>query len=187
MVNDHYSTHGQMDYHLTLPDDVRLFVRVGGYGNEGRLSVSGSWPKYTKLDGVTTYLSPRDCGAVNYLESPPEITVSADKTPEQIVKDIQRRLLPVLSPIWRKCLQYIIDREHADARRSYTVRRLAVNTGGTPHVENDRASVSYDVHYGRAEYRGGCGGGEPETFKLSLEGVSEDQVAAIMTLLKGNT
>src|SRR3990172_8028126 len=79
VVNDTYISRSEIDYTLTMPDDVVLFVRVGGYGNEGRLGVRGSWPKYTKLDGGTTYLSPRDCGAIPYGESPPEITVSARK------------------------------------------------------------------------------------------------------------
>jgi len=182
--NDAYITRGEMDYCLTLPDGVGLFVHVGGYSHPGRMHISGDWPKYMNSDGHGVYMSPRDCGSISYCASTPDITVAVSKTSEQIVKDIQRRLLPSLVPIWHKCREYIINKERGDKQRAATVYRLALATSGAAHVKQDGASVSYNTHYARAEHRGGWSATDPETFKLSLDDVSEAQVIAIMALLK---
>lgn len=63
------------------PDGMRLVMRFGGYQNEGRLRIAGD------LAGdLHKHLS--------YNEREPSITVSESRTPDQIAREIMRRLLP---------------------------------------------------------------------------------------------
>lgn len=65
-----------------LKDNIKIYVRNGGYGNEGKITISGSYP--------------HDChGQLStYGLKKPSISCSDSKTPEQIARDIQKRFLP---------------------------------------------------------------------------------------------
>lgn len=90
-------------FYITFPDGVQMFCSAGGYGNAGRIEFSGSWPSYTRPEAGSCIVTPREIYENNQKLESPSIKVSESKTPEQIAKDITRRLLPDLQHVWHAC------------------------------------------------------------------------------------
>lgn len=75
--------------YVTRPSDgLAFWFRAGGYGNEGRISIHLNWPHDNKGDAASRWDSKGEKVQC------PAITVANTKTPEQIAKDIVRRILP---------------------------------------------------------------------------------------------
>jgi hypothetical protein len=83
------------------------------YERQRRLNVSGDYPRDEGNNG--SYSDPKSWGAIAYNESPPSITVSADRSPEAIARDIQRRFLPEYTRIYNLCIE---KRNERNAARS---------------------------------------------------------------------
>ncbi len=68
-----------------------VHLRFDGYGNEGRISVSGLWPTYKDNRGSTQTVAPGygEADSNGYKE----ITVSRDKDPTKIGADIRTRFI----------------------------------------------------------------------------------------------
>lgn len=68
-----------------------VYLRFDGYGNEGRITVSGLWPAYKDNRGSIQTISPsvRECGENDYKP----ITVARDKDPDKIGADIRARFI----------------------------------------------------------------------------------------------
>jgi hypothetical protein len=71
--------------------------------HEGKIHVSSDLPKNAK--GETPYVT----GYGQLGKRMPSINVSFDKTPQQIAKDIERRLLPEYLPVLEKAVEQIAD------------------------------------------------------------------------------
>lgn len=93
---------------ITHTDGRRLYFVQGRYGQKpGTMSVSGDYPRDNGNDDpyVGTYVDPRSVNGRHF-----SINVSTSKTPEQIARDITRRLLPEYTETFGKI------RERIDAR-----------------------------------------------------------------------
>jgi len=173
----------ESSYYITLADGVQIFARIGGYGNEGRVSFSGSWPSYKRPEGGSCVVIPRDIYENGQSLESPDITVADTKTAEQIAKDIERRLLPSLRHVWLAC------KARCDSSTAYQdtcreiVERVAKATGGKSNVRDEWARIEYGYDTGTAEYRGGDSDDAPH-FKLTLEHVTEAQLAAVLKVLR---
>lgn len=112
-------------------DGERLDLSIDAYGQRGRIGVSVGWPQLP--DGTTWYPSKyRD-------EASPSITVSADKLPLVIARDIVRRVLPAYRALLGKARETIAgQRSHIDATAD-TFDRLIAGSGG--HLTADRDST----------------------------------------------
>lgn len=170
-------------FYITLADGVVLFLRVGDYSNGGRLHVDGSYPSYTDANGNRRFVTPRDCGGISYGIASPSITVAGSKTAEQIAKDIDRRLLPELRPLWLKCREYANKQVFYLARRKATIERVAKATKGTPRSDRDLARVDWAFEVGHAEYRGGYNN-QAELFEVTLRDVTEAQLVKLLEIVK---
>jgi hypothetical protein len=167
-------------FYITLPDGVEIFVRGGGYGFEGRIEFDGHYPNYIDERGSKQTVYPRNCGAIKYEAAAPSITVSNKKTAEQIAKDIQRRLLPVLVPVWHKCKAYA-DRTTEHARILVAARESIAKMSGGKANDYDRV-----VHFsnGRVKYIRPASGDEPTTIDIELSNVTIAQFQVILGALK---
>jgi hypothetical protein len=171
------------DYHITLADGVQIFAHPGGYGNEGRMHFSGSWPSYRRAEGGSCVVIPREIYEDGKPLAAPDITVAETKTAEQIAKDIERRLLPTLRHVWLACKARCDSSiAYQDTRREI-VERAAKATGGKANVRDERARIEYGYDTGTAEYYGGYSDQAPY-FKLTLEHVTEAQLAAVLKVLR---
>ena len=173
------------DCTLTLADGVRLHARAGGYGIEGRIQFSGSYPSYVKPEGGRTIVTPGDIYENGRRLSSPSITVADFKSPERIAQDVERRLLGtlLLRETWHKCHARCMTYAQQDARKRSVIERVAGATGGTANVRDDFARVEWGYEIGHADYRGGYGG-DPEHFKVELDNVTEAQLIAVLKVLR---
>jgi hypothetical protein len=166
---------------VELADGVRFHMHADGYGNEERITFSGDWPSYTKPDGTTTIVIPRDVWIDNRQLESPSISVSYTRPVEQIVKDVQRRFLPGYAPIWRAVKQRAEDQTAFYRRQRETAERVASRTGGKARA--GFTEVDYGYEFGTAKLRGGYGA-EPFEFEVTLREVSEADLLDIIDLLR---
>lgn len=120
--------------------DGRLMVfRYGAYGYKGRYKIGAGYPRANDR-----YVAPRDC--LPYDQRPrfkdADITVSAEKTAEQIAKDIQRRFIPRHKELWDLVKAEVDKIEAAATRRNEMREQVAKALGGT--VRNDNVYVPSD-------------------------------------------
>jgi hypothetical protein len=171
-------------YYLQLGDGVMIFVHGGGYSLPGRIEFSGHWPTYRDQRGdlqtvfgtnVVTY-DERQAGAGR-----PSITVSDKKTPEQIAKDLERRLFPTLRPLWHRCKAKAIEWEKHGELLADVGAALAKLTNG--RLSDDGRNVYFQG--GALEYLNiDPSDGRPAHFKLVLNGVNSAQLQVILGLIK---
>ena len=121
-------------HNCAIETDVLYLRFSAGYGNN-RINVSGRYPKFADggyVGDIWYTVEERDARKAqgiadeNYGKvSQPSITVSPDKTAEQIAKDIQRRLLPdVLDYLSRvqKCIDNKNDYEGSTSKSLETLK-----------------------------------------------------------------
>ena len=139
----------------TEPKDGLTLHFSQGYGSHSsRISISGGYPRTAKGE----YIRPN-----GYNEKrEDEITVSIDKSPQQMVKDIESRLLPVCAKYLAEVKKQITS---ADDYENTTVSTLETIKGGKldeyearnkevalivangyGHAKASRREVSLDIH-----------------------------------------
>jgi len=75
--------------HLTREDGLQFWLRIGGYGNEGKAAIHFDRPLGRDGRSPTLWAKSPATGQIGNTS----INVSLTKTPEQVAKDIVRRLL----------------------------------------------------------------------------------------------
>lgn len=121
--------------------EIRLVLGVGRYGlaPQGKIHI---WGHYGEDNGKVVL--PRDVGAIGYDEKPPEINISASKTPERIARDIERRFLADYLTAWAACREMIEAREAHRAAVRANAETIAERAGVGP------GSITYDADGDRA-------------------------------------
>ena len=128
---------------------ARAYVRSDG----GRVEFSPSWPRG---ECGHNYTKP-ETGRVSY-----NVTVSSERGPEAISKDVRRRLLDAYPAEYSEMLAVKAADEKEEAKRIKTAKKLAALLGVTPPVskydkESEKAfschSSSVSLHV-RVEYSG---------------------------------
>ena len=107
---------------------------------DGRLTISGIYPRARNV---------YDC--LPYNRQRPHITVSRDKTPQQIAHDIARRFWPAYVELWaeaRKRLDAMIEDHRKRWEAADRLKRAAnaVNPKNTVQTGGDRDSLDGDAH-----------------------------------------
>lgn len=166
---------------VELADGVRFHMSAGGYGNEGRITFSGDWPSYVKPDGGLTIVIPRDVWIDNKQLHSPSISASLTRTVDQIAKDVERRFLPEYRPIWRAVKQRADDQTEYYRKQRETAERVARRTEGK--VRDGFTKVDYTYEIGEARLSGGYGA-EPFKFEVTLRGVSEKDLIAVINQVR---
>ena len=126
---DDSSHHVYMD---AVHESESLHFVSGSYETKGRIRISGNFPRTEKGE----YIDPYD-----YREKRHEITVSIDKSPEQIAGDIERRFLPR----YRDLLARVIERVN---KTNELMRACANNIEllkGTPATDEEKKNHAFSI------------------------------------------
>lgn len=140
--------------------------RNGGYQNTDKLHIFVDFPRTEKRE------------MVHYGESP-SINVSETKTPEQIARDIERRLLPAYLPELEKALAQVEQINSRDQKRQANTQKMADYFGVAP--QNDREQTIYV--YDKIKGLGYKIAATEDTVKFELE-ISPEMAIKIFDLLK---
>lgn len=125
-------------------DGLKLWFREGGYGNNGRISISFSRPCDARGQYMTLW------GMAGDKVSDPRITVSADKSPELIAKDIVRRLLPDAEKVFALALDRNRQEDNFHTGKIKTIFRIATacNTEPERHYQTKELTGEIDPYKG---------------------------------------
>ena len=110
--------------------NVRLWIGNDTWGAKGRITISGCYPRAE--DGRRPY------GTESH-----EITVTEKKTPQQIAKEIERRLLPKYLPDLEKAVKQIQEHEDYVGTRIRNMRELAQFAGVRFASPNDNRDPAF--------------------------------------------
>lgn len=119
---------------LVHTDGRRIFMRYKGYRDKNRLDLQGTYPTHKRR-----HVEPRVGRDLT-----DEISVAATKTPEQIAKDITRRLLPDYTEGYLNAQKQVVEKMAHESGRIVTAERLAEAMRSQPRHEDDE-SVLYDT------------------------------------------
>jgi len=168
---------GNCDWYIRLINPDGITLSVSGFISEqyrynGKYSISGNYS-----------YNARDCGAIGYNDSLPEIGVNINKTPEQIAKDIQRRLLPLHLEIEAKCRAYKAKKEHRLLTRDTALSDLAEYAGTVFNRCTWKDSTAIE-DFSLPAIAGKIESYDGESFTMVLNALTSNQVKAIINLLK---
>ena len=111
-------------FYLVQIDGLGLIeVKGGGYQQENRIVIDPEW------NGLSNH-KPWDSRLK-------DITVSPDKTPAQIARDIQRRLLPAYLPLLAQAAERKAASDDRDARTLANAEAFCAATGATLNKDHD--------------------------------------------------
>lgn len=147
-----------------------LYLSIGSYGNpEQRIGVSGQYPRDAKGQHINA----------PYNEEFPRITVSSTKTPEQIAKDITRRLLPE----YRRLLAYVTNQAtQANNYEAASVGALQIVKGfALDEWEAERKQCTIEISDGVSAQVQALGA----EVKLELHYLTAPQALGVIEYLKG--
>jgi len=172
-----------LGYEMTVPeesftnqaelkkDNIWIHIRNGGYQNQNKITISGSYPH----DCHNQYNA--------YGLKNPTISCSETKTPEQVAKDIQRRFLPgYMEDLQKTEEQNKITQGKAD-RRYQTIKIIADSLGIVPKKEHNDEYNSlpiWNVLPGLGSLKVSYDG---TTIDLKLE-LTLDQTLQVLAILK---
>jgi len=173
LEDDARDSYEAMWWHLDL-DGRGLCLHFHQDNGTERITVSGMWPREKMIDGQTSVVTPRGCGAIPYGENPPEITCATSRGA------IQRRFLSAFVAIYDKCAEHARRREAAGVESVRLARELVEIVGGKISGEGQTASVSWsgetfdvNAHHGEASI----------SFKRAIYGLPIDKARRILPIL----
>ena len=143
-----------------IKNDERQFGRVHQGYEKGDMKLYGSCSSYGKWRIEISCSYPRDCKGeyirpYDYNETAKDsITVSSDKSPEQIAKDIERRLMPEYKDRLAKVKEKI---RHYDDYHNSTISTLTDLKGFAPdewEIRNKSFSLRGIKGYGTVKVSG---------------------------------
>lgn len=125
--------------YLTREDGLTLYFSFDAYGNKGKIAISYSSGDLNKGAYVTVYDDKYQ--RVSY----PSINVSMTKTPDQVARDIQKRLMTDAVRVHGLVLKSIADSNNFVACREATTIRLAALLGTEPKRDHYSKALTYEI------------------------------------------
>jgi len=128
--------------HLDGPDGLKLWLSTT-WGPAGMLHVSGSWPRGTNGQSYQPYKSNGDRQKYS-------INVGLAKTPEQMAREIERRLLPA----YRTALAEAWERKRRDDDADAELARIAAELAALVNKPApNKGSEGYSVYAAGISFR----------------------------------
>lgn len=160
--------------HIAHKDGYSIGVMFGQYPLKNRLVIDGDYPR----DSAGSYITPR---TARLDEAAAAITVSADKEPAAIVKDIQRRLLPIFVPQWHAC------KAHADSNNAFEAGKQAAiaEITSTGIVEFRKESSEGHISMRSTGVYGNVRVNSSTSLEVMIRGLSVEQVKSILDVIRG--
>lgn len=146
---------------LAGPDGLGIVVQMNAYGQKGRYSVHGYWTE-------------GDMHQYNYNAKSPEITVAIGRGLGVLAKEIQRRILPVLTLEIADCAERKARDDAKEAERERVLVNLLATGEGTYRLYDvgKFSGKSQHLGTGRVDYDG--------EVSLELKELSEEQATVIL-------
>lgn len=119
-----YSNGEEEPHEFRLNGEEVVWISFDRHKN--RLHISGLWPR-SKTPGDNAQFSHRD---VDYNSESPSITVDANKSAEQIKRDIERHFLPACRALLAKCLEARDRHDQYTTSRNQNAEEIARLCGG---------------------------------------------------------
>ena len=116
--------------HLTK-DHQKIRISNGAYQNEHKLHISGDFPRSIK-------------GEPSHYGNPVDINVSDSKTPEQIARDIEKRLLPAYLPELKKAVDQENSTNIYHQKRQANIQKMADYFGVEFKEDKEPSIYVYD-------------------------------------------
>jgi len=120
-------------------DDRSLHFSIN-WRNKDRLEIGGSY-----RDGLSQHLP--------YKSEKTEITVARNKLPEQIAKDVSRRLMPAYERVLAKAKASKASQDRYESEKAQALERVKEAVGGDTDVRHDEV-FGYEPHSFHAKYYG---------------------------------
>ena len=95
-----------------IKEHQKIGIRHGGYQNASKFHIDGDFPR-------------AENGGYSHYGQSPSINVSDSKTPEQIARDIEKRLLPVYLPELEKAIKQVEQANVYDQKRRANIQKMA--------------------------------------------------------------
>lgn len=161
---------------ILLPDGS-LWVTSQTYQNKNHFHFSGQYPRTKKGEYIRPY---------GYGEAASDsINVSKDKTPEQITKDVTRRLLPEYALRLAKVRAQVADYDGFHASQQNAIKTVSEKSGLTSSDHKENGIIQFDFKTGvdNGEGRGDVTPSGRGAVNMSLSYLSPSQAVSILKLL----
>jgi hypothetical protein len=171
--------------HLTREDGLQFWLRIGGYGNEGKAAIHFDRP--LGRDGRSPSLWAKGGGQIGN----PSINVSLTKSPEQIAKDIVRRMLTESEEVFKLANESIAStNSYLDGKVKTTIA-IAALCGTQPerHYQSKELTFEIDPYKGAGVKKfEKCGYGKitvssEDSVNIELTSVGFDTAAEIVSAI----
>lgn len=152
-------------------DSQSIRISNGSYQNEQKFHITGDFPRSVK-------------GESSHYGEPISINVSISKAPEQIARDIERRLFPTYLPELEKAVTQVNSANIYHQKREANIQKMAEYFGVEFKPDKDPSVYAYDKIKGlgfRIEARG------ENTIKFELELTPEKAIKVFDLLRKEET
>lgn len=126
-------------FYVMLPGKVEIALHFDGYGNKGKVNVSGNYPR----DKDGNYYGVRE--VLSYDAKAPEINANFSKSAVQIAGDIKRRLLPELGDIFAKAHARIAQHEAYNNAKESMLSKIAA-AGHIKYEPNPKGNGLYGAY-----------------------------------------
>lgn len=155
---------------LERADGATVWISGNGWTRNGRLSVSGGWPR-TKAGEV---MGPR--------EGRPSITVAETRPSAGVAAEIARRFLPDYLRLYAEALAKKVSWDDSRAAKRAACREMAAEIGGKVQGETD-ANVHWYHDYGSC---GDATPGSEDTWSFKIHGVGAKAAREIARLVRSD-
>lgn len=161
---------------IVLADGVRFWVNVGGYGNEGRIRVSCSYPQHETRDGYKHTTIQRDFDSAARYGSGAvfqPITASFDKPVDRLAAEIERRYLTRYRTLYAEAVAWCEKQRLYFANKRCTVATVELALQNLSPSRTDRGFYASVLHV------------SDTTADVGIYGLTADQVLELAKFLSG--
>jgi len=160
-------------------DGRQLWFRLDVYKRPNRLEVSGNWPqcRIAKDSHNGPMVTPRDILRGNEVDPSGSITVSAERTPEQIAKDITRRFLPGYTEMYVRCALRRNERD-AEAVAKADLEKYLIELVGDERLNLPKSFTETRSCYGSVVVN------SSNSIQIDLRGLDSKTAVEVLNFLK---
>jgi hypothetical protein len=124
----HVEPRHEQAVHLVAQDGRRISVYYNAYTK--RLEISGAWPR-----------NQHNQPFISHYDNPPKITVSPERDPKAIGRDISRRFLPDFNEKWQIAIEAKHDHDTYLANQADVAQRIVTAWNGEKARDRDMVRV----------------------------------------------
>jgi hypothetical protein len=165
--------------HFVRADGLDIYIRDGGWGDEGKLTFAQHYrTEAWKVEATGSYADP-----TRYDTNLPKIRAANTKKAVVLARDIAKRLLPDAEEMHTKAVASKAGSDKYHAKRKANLEALGFPVARTPSYTSD--GPVYEAELG--SYRAGGARGKVEAqadeVRITLENLTVEQAKAVLAVL----